>query len=108
MQVNSCDSDKGILTGRWDGKYDGGCSPMDWYGSVRIINQYMETGKPVKYGQCWVFSGVTTTGLLTIFFFFNLNNICLNYRKCIIYYVIISCVHSIVQWSNLRKPFSHA
>ena len=62
IQVNCNDSDKGVLHGRWDGKYDDGDSPSDWYGSVRILQRYMDTGKPVKYGQCWVFSGVTTTG----------------------------------------------
>ena len=30
-------------------------------GSAKILEQYMETGSAVKYGQCWVFSAVTTT-----------------------------------------------
>ncbi|XP_053402043.1 annulin-like [Mercenaria mercenaria] len=59
--VNCCDEDNGILWGNWSGNYEDGTSPLDWYGSPRIIRKYMETGKPVKYGQCWVFSGVTTT-----------------------------------------------
>lgn len=61
-KVNCNDSDKGVLHGRWDGNYGDGDSPSDWYGSVRILRRYMETGAPVKYGQCWVFSGITTTG----------------------------------------------
>ena len=29
-----------------------------------IVEQYWENNKSVKYGQCWVFSGVSTTGEL--------------------------------------------
>lgn len=35
---------------------------MAWVGSYDILKQFYETRQPVKYGQCWVFSGVTTTG----------------------------------------------
>ena len=60
--VNSVD-DNGILSGRWAEPYDGGTSPWDWTGSVKIIEEYMDNnGRPVKYGQCWVFSAVTVTG----------------------------------------------
>ncbi|XP_021954113.1 hemocyte protein-glutamine gamma-glutamyltransferase [Folsomia candida] len=58
--VNSND-DKGILVGRWDGKYSDGTPPSGWTGSVPIIEQYFQTMKPVKYGQCWVFAGVLGT-----------------------------------------------
>ncbi|XP_046549070.1 protein-glutamine gamma-glutamyltransferase K-like isoform X1 [Haliotis rubra] len=58
--VNSSD-DKGVLTGNWSDNYAGGTSPTSWTGSVKILKQYMSTGKPVKYGQCWVFAGVLTT-----------------------------------------------
>ena len=60
-QVNSNDDD-GVLEGRWSGGYAGGKSPTTWNGSVAILDQFMTTKKPVKYGQCWVFSGVLTTG----------------------------------------------
>lgn len=60
-QVNSSD-DNGVLTGNWSGDYAGGTNPNSWTGSVKILKQYMSTGKPVKYGQCWVFAGVLTTG----------------------------------------------
>ena len=30
-------------------------------GSIKILQQYYEKKEPVKYGQCWVFSGVVTT-----------------------------------------------
>lgn len=59
--VNSIDDD-GILEGRWDGNYKDGKSPQSWTGSVKILEEYMKNqGKSVKYGQCWVFSGLTTT-----------------------------------------------
>jgi hypothetical protein len=44
-------------------KYDGGTSPTQWVGSVAILREYAQNkGQSVKFGQCWVFSGVTTTG----------------------------------------------
>ena len=54
--ANSSEDD-GILTGNWSGDYEGGVSPVTWNGSVKIIQQYAETKTPVKFGQCWVFSG---------------------------------------------------
>lgn len=47
--------------GNWSGDYSGGVEPTDWISSVDILNEYMETKKEVKYGQCWVFSGLLTT-----------------------------------------------
>ena len=58
--MNSAD-DGGVLIGNWSGDYSGGKSPLSWVGSVAIIQDYWKTKKPVRYGQCWVFSGVTTT-----------------------------------------------
>ncbi|XP_056301500.1 protein-glutamine gamma-glutamyltransferase K [Danio aesculapii] len=61
--INSPD-DRGVLEGNWSGNYAGGTSPTAWSGSVEILKQYhREGGTPVRYGQCWVFSGVTTTVL---------------------------------------------
>ncbi|KAG9329935.1 hypothetical protein JZ751_028506 [Albula glossodonta] len=61
--INSPD-DRGVLEGNWSGNYTGGKSPTAWSGSVDILKTYhTEGGMPVKYGQCWVFSGVTTTVL---------------------------------------------
>ncbi|KAL1022544.1 hypothetical protein UPYG_G00029100 [Umbra pygmaea] len=61
--INSPD-DHGVLEGNWSGNYAGGTSPTAWSGSVEILKKYhKEGGVPVKYGQCWVFSGVTTTVL---------------------------------------------
>ncbi|XP_029865471.1 protein-glutamine gamma-glutamyltransferase 4 [Aquila chrysaetos chrysaetos] len=58
--VNSND-DSGVLLGNWSGNYNSGTSPIDWIGSVAILQQYYKTKKPVRYGQCWVFAGVLTT-----------------------------------------------
>ncbi|XP_062843515.1 protein-glutamine gamma-glutamyltransferase K [Trichomycterus rosablanca] len=61
--INSPD-DCGVLMGNWSGNYHGGTSPTAWSGSVDILKRYYKTeGVPIKYGQCWVFSGVTTTVL---------------------------------------------
>ncbi|XP_060077069.1 protein-glutamine gamma-glutamyltransferase K-like [Ylistrum balloti] len=58
--------DNGILVGNWSGNYKNGTSPVVWCGSVAIFEEYYKTKKPVKYGQCWVFSGVMTTACRTL------------------------------------------
>ncbi|XP_046550892.1 protein-glutamine gamma-glutamyltransferase K-like [Haliotis rubra] len=58
--VNAPD-DYGVLVGNWSGDYSDGTSPLSWTGSVKILEQYYDTKESVTYGQCWVFSGVTTT-----------------------------------------------
>lgn len=62
FQINAQD-DFGVLVGNWSGDYSKGVSPSAWSGSVEILRKYHSSnGTPVAYGQCWVFSGVTTTG----------------------------------------------
>ncbi|XP_076111909.1 hemocyte protein-glutamine gamma-glutamyltransferase-like [Mytilus galloprovincialis] len=51
----------GVLEGNWSGDYDGGKSPLHWVGSIAILQEYYKTKETVCYGQCWVFSGITTT-----------------------------------------------
>ncbi|XP_046852517.1 protein-glutamine gamma-glutamyltransferase 4-like isoform X2 [Xenia sp. Carnegie-2017] len=63
--INSQD-DNGVLMGNWTGNYENGRSPTFWNGSVNILQEYYRTKKPVRYGQCWVFSGVLTTVLRAI------------------------------------------
>jgi len=70
--VNSNDED-GVLIGAWPSKkgdfgfgWPNGTSPMAWKGSVKILEEYFRTKEPVKYGQCWVFSGLLTTVLRTL------------------------------------------
>jgi hypothetical protein len=61
-QLN-CQDDRGVLVGNWSGDYSGGLKPTHWTGSPKILRQYMfYDGEPVRYGQCWVFSGLVTTG----------------------------------------------
>lgn len=68
--VNSNDDD-GILVGDWSGEYGDGTAPSSWTGSVPILQQFLETETSVKFGQCWVFSGVCTTSK----FIFTLNKV---------------------------------
>ena len=42
-------------------QYNDGTKPFEWTGSVPILEEYAETMRPVKYGQCWVFAGVVAT-----------------------------------------------
>nr|KAI8763459.1 hemocyte protein-glutamine gamma-glutamyltransferase-like isoform X2 [Biomphalaria glabrata] len=58
--VNSNDDD-GVVVGRWSGNYADGHSPASWTGTPAILEEYWKTKEPVKYGQCWVFSAVTTS-----------------------------------------------
>uniref|UniRef100_A0A665VH84 Protein-glutamine gamma-glutamyltransferase K n=2 Tax=Echeneis naucrates TaxID=173247 RepID=A0A665VH84_ECHNA len=61
--INAPD-DSGVVQGNWSGVYSDGNAPTVWSGSVEILKQYHKTsGKPVKYGQCWIFAGVFTTVL---------------------------------------------
>ncbi|XP_031574152.1 protein-glutamine gamma-glutamyltransferase K-like [Actinia tenebrosa] len=63
--VNSKDDD-GVLIGNWSGYYADGTSPRAWAGSVAILKEFSKKKNPVKYGQCWVFSGLVTTLLRAI------------------------------------------
>ncbi|XP_011689029.1 PREDICTED: annulin-like [Wasmannia auropunctata] len=49
------------MTGKWSIDYVDGIPPTKWMGSQKILQQYYETKEPVKYGHCWVFSGVLAT-----------------------------------------------
>ena len=65
--MNAQDDD-GVLVGNWSGNYEGGKRPTSWISSLDILKSYYssveQTGKPspVKFGQCWVYSAVATTG----------------------------------------------
>ncbi|WAR13577.1 TGM1-like protein, partial [Mya arenaria] len=58
--INSND-DNGVVKGNWSSSYEGGVSPVAWTGSGAILDRYFHTHRPVKYGQCWVYSGVLTS-----------------------------------------------
>ncbi|CAH2104455.1 unnamed protein product [Euphydryas editha] len=60
--INANNDDDGLMVGRYDGEYKDGVAPHAWTGSVAILERYlMDGGRPVEYGQCWVFSGVVVT-----------------------------------------------
>lgn len=59
--VTNAPDDGGVLVGNWSGNYTGGTTPLQWVGSVNILEKYWKTKQPVKFGQCWVFSAVVTT-----------------------------------------------
>eukprot|EP00800_Vazella_pourtalesii_P001697 TRINITY_DN1158_c1_g1_i2.p1 TRINITY_DN1158_c1_g1~~TRINITY_DN1158_c1_g1_i2.p1 ORF type:complete len:709 (+),score=135.07 TRINITY_DN1158_c1_g1_i2:33-2129(+) len=50
-----------VLEGNWSGDYSGGSTPTSWTGSAKILNKFVQSAQVVKYGQCWVFSGLLTT-----------------------------------------------
>lgn len=59
-QANSNDRDGGVLLGRWSNDFRGGTAPLAWTGSTAILEEFWEKKKTVRYGQCWVFSGLVT------------------------------------------------
>ncbi|XP_061686165.1 protein-glutamine gamma-glutamyltransferase 2-like [Syngnathoides biaculeatus] len=60
----NCNRDRGLLEGCWEEPYTDGKAPYRWTGSVDILRRWSEScAKPVKYGQCWVFSGLAVTVL---------------------------------------------
>lgn len=64
--VNSND-EGGLLVGDWTGKYLDGTAPSSWSESPAVFRRFVQNGyRPVKYGQCWVFAGLTTTVLRTL------------------------------------------
>ena len=60
-QANSNDRDGGILLGRWSNNFQGGTAPLAWTGSTAILEEFWQKKKTVRYGQCWVFSGLVTS-----------------------------------------------
>lgn len=60
--ANYNDRDGGVLFGRWTETYPKNCTPPTaWTGSVAILEKFWKKKYFVKYGQCWVFSGLVTT-----------------------------------------------
>ena len=61
-KANYNDRDGGILFGRWTETYPKNCTPPTaWTGSTAILEKFWKKKFYVKYGQCWVFSGLVTT-----------------------------------------------
>lgn len=59
-QTNNND-ENGLIVGNWNPPFKHGTSPLAWAGSPPIFEEFYKTQKPVKFGQCWVFSGVIVT-----------------------------------------------
>nr|CAD7424264.1 unnamed protein product [Timema monikensis] len=60
VQINARIGPK-LMENRWASDYSGGKDPASWTGSVAIFETYLRTGRPVKYGQCWVVSALVVT-----------------------------------------------
>lgn len=58
--VDGSNNINGVIYGKWDGQYSDGKHPTYWKSVSQIMNERMITNKPVKYGQCWVFSEILT------------------------------------------------
>ncbi|XP_053105281.1 protein-glutamine gamma-glutamyltransferase 5-like isoform X2 [Hemicordylus capensis] len=59
--INSND-DSGVLVGNWSEDYSGGVRPTEWSSSLAILRQWDQAGgRPVRFGQCWVFAAVMCT-----------------------------------------------
>ena len=54
-------NEDGILVAKWGTNYVGGVKPGVWKNSRQIFSQYLASEQPVKYGQCWFFSGIVTS-----------------------------------------------
>ncbi|XP_031574410.1 protein-glutamine gamma-glutamyltransferase K-like [Actinia tenebrosa] len=67
QMANYNDKDGGILFGRWTETYPkNSTEPTEWTGSVTILKKFTKRYQYVRYGQCWVFSGLVTTLLRAI------------------------------------------
>ena len=67
--MNVDDGDGGILCGLWSSEeddYADGTDPTAWSGSSAILEEFWHSKTCVKYGQCWVFGGLLTTGQCTV------------------------------------------
>lgn len=53
--------DNGILYGKWGGKMSPSTHPSRWRNTSHVFNARVKTGKPVKYGQCWVYAEILTS-----------------------------------------------
>ena len=51
------------MVGNWSGKYDDGVAPYAWTGSTAILEEFLKKRKGVKFGHCWTFAAIATTGL---------------------------------------------
>lgn len=58
----SSERGKGLIFGMWGRDHPkDGKDPTYWKSTQQVANVRIQTGKPVKYGQCWVFAEVLTS-----------------------------------------------
>ena len=61
-QMSNSNDDNGVVFGKWTEPYAPDKAPWSWMSSGEVLDQFVKSqGVPVKYGQCWVFAGITTT-----------------------------------------------
>ncbi|XP_071959705.1 coagulation factor XIII A chain-like [Antedon mediterranea] len=51
----------GVMESRYNNKYSFATPPTTWNSSRMILEEYMRTQRPVRYGQCWTLAGLLTT-----------------------------------------------
>lgn len=69
-QVCAINGGPGLILNRCDGNYGDGKQPSQWTGSLEILEAFMATEEPVKYGQCWVIAGLVTTSRVDFYYSF--------------------------------------
>lgn len=57
---SSENSETALIEGKWGGIYRGGKDPVEWTHTGEIFKEWSLTKRPVKYGQCWIFSECLT------------------------------------------------
>jgi hypothetical protein len=60
-EFSSEHSENALICGKWSSDYSDGLSPSAWKSSSHVFREWGINKKPIKYGQCWVFSECFTT-----------------------------------------------
>lgn len=60
-QMMNSPENNGVMMRSSTGDFSDGKKPAAWGGSPRILQQFIDTKEPVRYGQCWVFAALMTT-----------------------------------------------
>lgn len=60
---SSENSSTSLINGRWDGNYSDGRDPIEWTHTSEIFREWLIHKKPIRYGQCWVFSECMTCAM---------------------------------------------
>jgi hypothetical protein len=106
LQFNTNERDGGVLVGNWSGKYDDGVAPHAWNGSAAILEEFLKKRKGVKYGQCWTFAAVATTGTYCYVFYYSY----LRNHNCqlqetgfgLLSHFLLSVQYNLLNWSKIN------